>query len=1734
MLDPDTQHGNRTRPSPGWIRAHWAGGSCWLSFATLDLRSLTTPPPPPPHIPQILDWLRSAAGGQTDEEGARRAAHSLIDAGVLVALPAASGAGKVVSFASRRFAVAVLQRPPADVTAIAEPAASVPPSGASPDTMSRQGSESETRSASGSQLSVASADPQMNRSLSASLDDGASLASPLQGLVSVSITSTERREGAAAGGGAPFVVYCVRVTLHSHPRPVVWTLFRRYSEFLELHRGVQRGLQEWKQRERPMHSPTSRAPRGSMSPALTNLLGGSAAVADAAGTLGVVGPRRHSSAASAGTADGGDWMGGTNAAEAQLPPFPAATSLSASASGLVGALFRGLSAAVVGGGGDGAVSGDTTAVETRRVALEAYMRALIALPAAWMVTQQHQPSGSSTTTSLAGKKGGGGPSVSTSTSLVTIQSPSSLAFREGGGGGGGATGISLSPPLPLLAVFLDGPGGELAAAVDAARLAGAQRMLAFVTVTNARRAKALESSLAATREEVRSMAARMAAVEAALGLGPGVGRGHSDSGSSNDVPPLKGELAGLGGGRVAGIQDAAVSASAAAITAAEAVPPPSTPAAAVVVMSDYFGGAGSPAAADAVYAMGSLLASASPASVVPTSLAAVLLSVGGDRVLPLHRATIGGFPDASLTPSVRVGGSGSDSAVNSVLSPPGGGAIAGAGRHLGTSLQQLHPTQQQQQHSLASLRGGSDLFLDAAAAYLAEFKPRRRGTMMVPQQGGAATPDVGAAAAVSPPSASVPALQFTPFASPPLTPAAAAALLDWLFQNAGDASAQLPRHQLLLNSRDEQPPHGHLPTTLSEWLASLADASGYLLCDSRPSAPASSSSGGGKKTSSAKQRDNASSKIGRGGSISGGGRGGSSDSSSAEGRGRTQSSSAGSGAIAAAAAAAAAAAVPIAAEHRAVAVAPPRRASDVGGGGSESDFSGGGGGGGGGFEPSGPTHPLSLSAAIMARGSAQLSATWPPIQLVPTTGGSSSSSSSSSGNALTSVAASSASFAATSFLDSVVEGVIAGVAPTPESEARRSALTHALRSALTSALNGWAAFPSGSSVTRTYLPTSDLDVTLFVPRGTEEGTDWVVRVTEALCRTSGAAGAASSGSSGGAGPLQATDVEFINAGVRLVRCNLGGGVISADISCNSVAAVAAAALLERADDEIGSSHLFKRSLLLVKAWLEYDAPRLLASETAAAAAAIAPPIEPVVPTTTSSSSSSSVDADGGHGGIGLLDSGSGGLSSYGLAVLLLSLFNAHPRRIATPLQCLALFLEEFADFLWGTHIVSAVHRSRHAFLPQQPHAEHAHTTGPVDSPPVTRWQPQQQQQQQQHQLSAAQLQHNRCGDGDGGATCGRYLSAAALRQFSLLVEGCSNSNSSGGLLEGGAAEPHRRGSSASAARRPAAHSTASSSTTSGWTATSSAAPSVVRNVVQRSGAVQPQPHNQQPHHAATLPSSSAAAVVAPAPFVDVRNMNIEDPVAPGVNIARSVDRAHTAALTAALRAGRDRLRGVLQLASAGGEGATAAAAAALSGLLARSREAGLRSPWGYNNNSTLRSASPSSSPATSSAVSAASPAASTAHALIGRDGGSSGSSSSSNSNSAWASILAGDPHSINYSAAYAALLLSRHVTAPGTAAMVASLLAATGSIPVGEAGKLLQELLGTPTGGFTSSSAAAATGGGVGSDDSLSGVGAGGGGPSNRVRDSFGGLKRFLESVQSGGHFILGRDHPFNPMVALV
>ncbi|XP_051119825.1 uncharacterized protein LOC127243635 isoform X2 [Andrographis paniculata] len=120
------------------------------------------------------------------------------------------------------------------------------------------------------------------------------------------------------------------------------------------------------------------------------------------------------------------------------------------------------------------------------------------------------------------------------------------------------------------------------------------------------------------------------------------------------------------------------------------------------------------------------------------------------------------------------------------------------------------------------------------------------------------------------------------------------------------------------------------------------------------------------------------------------------------------------------------------------------------------------------------------------------------------------------------------------------------------------------------------------------------------------------------------------------------EVQYIQAEVKIIKCLVENIVV--DISFNQVGGLCTLCFLDEVDNLINQNHLFKRSIILIKAWCYYES-RIL----------------------------------GAHHGL---------ISTYALETLVLYIFHVFNNSFHGPLEVLYRFLEFFSNFDWDNFCVS--------------------------------------------------------------------------------------------------------------------------------------------------------------------------------------------------------------------------------------------------------------------------------------------------------------------------------------------------------------------------------------------------------------------------------------------------------------
>ncbi|KAJ4822480.1 hypothetical protein Tsubulata_011632 [Turnera subulata] len=225
--------------------------------------------------------------------------------------------------------------------------------------------------------------------------------------------------------------------------------------------------------------------------------------------------------------------------------------------------------------------------------------------------------------------------------------------------------------------------------------------------------------------------------------------------------------------------------------------------------------------------------------------------------------------------------------------------------------------------------------------------------------------------------------------------------------------------------------------------------------------------------------------------------------------------------------------------------------------------------------------------------------------------------------------------------EDATQGIIARVQPTLVSEERRKAVIDYVQRLIRTSI-GCEVYPFGSVPLKTYLPDGDIDLTAFGGMNAEEAlANDVCAILESEERNCAA-------------EFVVKDVQLIRAEVKLVKCLVQNIVV--DISFNQLGGLCTLCFLEQVDRLICKDHLFKRSIILIKAWCYYES-RIL----------------------------------GAHHGL---------ISTYALETLVLYIFHLFHSSLDGPLAVLYKFLDYFSKFDWDNYCISLNGPVRISSLPE--------------------------------------------------------------------------------------------------------------------------------------------------------------------------------------------------------------------------------------------------------------------------------------------------------------------------------------------------------------------------------------------------------------------------------------------------
>ncbi|CAA0838934.1 nucleotidyltransferases [Striga hermonthica] len=171
----------------------------------------------------------------------------------------------------------------------------------------------------------------------------------------------------------------------------------------------------------------------------------------------------------------------------------------------------------------------------------------------------------------------------------------------------------------------------------------------------------------------------------------------------------------------------------------------------------------------------------------------------------------------------------------------------------------------------------------------------------------------------------------------------------------------------------------------------------------------------------------------------------------------------------------------------------------------------------------------------------------------------------------------------------------------------------------------------GSVPLKTYLPDGDIDLTVF-SHDQNLKDSWANQVRDMLHNEEKNENA----------EFRVKEVQYIQAEVKIIKCLVENIVV--DISFNQVGGLCTLCFLDEVDHLINQNHLFKRSIILIKAWCYYES-RVL----------------------------------GAHHGL---------ISTYALEALVLYIFHVFNNSFHGPLEVLYRFLEFFSTFDWENFCVS--------------------------------------------------------------------------------------------------------------------------------------------------------------------------------------------------------------------------------------------------------------------------------------------------------------------------------------------------------------------------------------------------------------------------------------------------------------
>ncbi|KAL8171443.1 hypothetical protein V2J09_023247 [Rumex salicifolius] len=211
--------------------------------------------------------------------------------------------------------------------------------------------------------------------------------------------------------------------------------------------------------------------------------------------------------------------------------------------------------------------------------------------------------------------------------------------------------------------------------------------------------------------------------------------------------------------------------------------------------------------------------------------------------------------------------------------------------------------------------------------------------------------------------------------------------------------------------------------------------------------------------------------------------------------------------------------------------------------------------------------------------------------------------------------------------DSMADEILTLIQPTAMSERRRKEIIEYIQ-ILFGASYGIKVFPFGSVPLKTYLPDGDIDLSAVCNNGVEHLSSIFCSLLQNEATTNPR--------------IQVTNVHSVPAQVKVVKCHVEG--IPVDICFNQIDGLCALSFLEQVDQLIGKNHLYKRSVILVKAWCFYEGR--------------------------------------------LLGANYGLISTYALETMVAHIINLFHSSLHSPLAVLYKFLGYYSELDWENHCVA--------------------------------------------------------------------------------------------------------------------------------------------------------------------------------------------------------------------------------------------------------------------------------------------------------------------------------------------------------------------------------------------------------------------------------------------------------------